>query len=87
MAIAVHEKTFSQAGATQRDYHEFEPAIDGPALAKAMLDKYHTRFACIEEMLYLTIIAASRDDRTTINGLECLRQYWRAHPDAPPVSE
>jgi hypothetical protein len=81
MATAVHSKTFEGSSLTERNYHEFDPEFDGPTLAAAMLEKYGTRQACIEEMLYLTIIAASRDDRTTINGMECLRRYWRSHPE------
>lgn len=85
MASTIHEKTFDSSGITERNYHEFDPETDGPALSNAMLKKYETREACIEEMLYLTIIAAARDDRTTINGLECLRRYWRDLPPSSPT--
>ena len=46
-------------------------------LTDALLEAYGSKESAIEEMLYMTIIAAQRNDLTTINGLSCARQYWR----------
>jgi|HubBroStandDraft_2_1064218.scaffolds.fasta_scaffold31803_5 hypothetical protein len=79
MANFVESLTLETNGdATARRYCEFDPEIDGPSLAEAMLKEYGTREVCLEEMIYMTIIAASKDDRTTLNGLACLRKYWRS---------
>ena len=79
---SVHTKQFDSSGKmTANSYHEFLSEIDGPALASALLKEYGTKAACVEEMLYMTIVAASRNDLTTINGLACVRKYWRDNPD------
>ena len=79
MANTVYSETFNMATGmkTVRNYHEFDPEVDGPNLAKAMLDAYGTREACKEEMLYMTMVAVAKDDLTTINGMACIRAYWR----------
>ena len=44
MANTVYSETFNMATGmkTVRNYHEFDPEVDGPNLAKAMLDAYGT---------------------------------------------
>ena len=63
--------------AQYNQYHEFDAEFDGPSLDEALLKEYGTREACKEEMPYLTMIAAVKDDRTTLNALACVRKYWR----------
>jgi len=77
MPSFIHSVKFDGHSSHVRDYAEFDVDRDGPTLAAAMLKAYGTRAACLEEMPYMTIVAAAKDDRTTINGLACVRAYWR----------
>jgi hypothetical protein len=61
----------------RKSYHEFDSDDDGKTIADALIDEFGSKEAAIEEMLYLTIVAATRDDRTTLNALSCARKYWR----------
>jgi hypothetical protein len=87
MASTVNSQTWDLAteNITVRNYHEFDSGADGAVLAEAMMKEYGTREACIEEMVYITIVAAANGDRTTINALACIRKYWREHPPSAEV--
>ena len=65
---------------------EFDPP-DGKVITDALLKEYGSKEAAVEEMLYMTIIAAQRNDLTTLNALACAPRYWRRRAGAPPKGE
>lgn len=74
---------FGNESATRRTHHEFDSDEDGEMLANALIETYGSKEAALEEMMYMTIVAACRDDRTTINGLAAARKYWRQQVVSP----
>lgn len=78
MSTYVETLTITEDHAVRSSYREFNVEQDGSVLATALVEEYGSKEAVLEEMLYMTIIASARDDKTTLNALSCVRKYWRA---------